>query len=177
MTPPPHCWEEGITTTDSDGSTTNWTPHGFSVVRGHGGSTFGAVRHTIAGLGSISGMWKERAIAGELIARADALRTCLAWEPEVAVGKITARCDFEIGADGHVRDIEIRYSKDMHYVDMENIEIEVPAHLRPVHDCLLAELHAIEFPRPAPNDFACTSMRFDPTARVGGIFRNRDLYE
>ena len=127
-------------------------------------------------------MWKERAVAGELIARAKALRGCLAQEPSVAAGTIEAWCDFEIGPGGHIRDIEIRYLANFHYVDMENLVVRVPGYLRPVHDCLLAELHAIEFPKPAPTDFACTSIAFDPTAAVplrqpGRLYFDRDFYD
>ena len=122
-------------------------------------------------------MWKERDVAGELIARANRLRSCLAREPSVAAGTTTAWCSFEIGADGHLRDLEIRYMANGSYVDMEHVGVEVPGYLRPVHDCLLAELHAIEFPKPAPTDFACTSVQFDPAARVGGLFVNRELHD
>jgi hypothetical protein len=175
-----HCWERGIRTVDPDGSVTIRTP---GVAAPHGGGTvMGLPPHIIAGLGRINGMFEEREVAGELIARAKALRGCLLQEPSVAAGAITAWCSFEIGADGRISDIEIRYqtlgslNQLVGYVDMENGVVEVPGYLRPVHDCLLAELHAIEFPKPAPTDFPCTSMQFDPTARARGIFVNRDLY-
>lgn len=125
-------------------------------------------------------MWKERAVAGELIARTKRLRSCLTREPSVAAGIVKPWCNFEIGPDGHIRDIEIRYSKDFHYLDMESLVVKVPVFLRPVHDCLLAELQAIEFPKPAPTDFACNAIVLDPTAAVpvrqpGRLYFERDL--
>jgi hypothetical protein len=175
-----HCWVRGLRSPGPNGSIITLTPGGMSVVDRGGSSMFSFPRHTIAGLGRIAGMWKERAVAGELIARTKRLRGCLTHEPSVAAGIIEPWCDFEIGPDGHIRDIVIRYSSDNHYVVLEHFAVKVPGYLRPVHDCLLAELHDIEFPRPAPTDFACTSIMFDATAVVpqhqpGRLHFERDL--